>query len=78
MAKLSAAARKKLPAKKFAGPDRSYPVQDKAHAANAKARATQAVKAGRMSADKADQIKAKANAVLGKKKGAKKATTRKR
>jgi hypothetical protein len=67
MAKLTAATRKKLPTSSFAGPGRSYPVEDKSHAANAKARATQAVKAGRMSASRAAKIKAKANKVLGKK-----------
>ena len=68
MAKLSAAQRKKLPKSKFAGPDRSYPVPDRSHAANAKARATQAVKAGRMSSSQKAKIVAKANRVLGKKK----------
>ena len=38
MAKLSAAARKKLPASTFAGPDRSFPMPDKSHARNALAR----------------------------------------
>ena len=71
MAKLTAKQRKKIPTSKFAGPGRSYPVEDKSHAANAKARATQAVKAGRMSAGQAAKIKAKANRVLGKKKGRK-------
>lgn len=69
MGKLSAAARKKLPASSFAGAGRSYPVPDKSHAANAKARATQAVKAGRMSKSTASKIDAKANRVLGKGKG---------
>lgn len=32
MAKLSPSARKKLPAKDFAGPGRSFPVEDRAHA----------------------------------------------
>ena len=32
MAKLNAAARKKLPAKDFAGPGRSDPIPDKSHA----------------------------------------------
>lgn len=69
MARLSAKSRKALPASKFAGPDRSYPVPNKSHAANAKARASQAVKAGRMSAGTAAKIDAKANKVLkGKKK----------
>lgn len=65
MAVLTAAARKKIPKSKFALPGRDgYPVQDRAHAANAKARATQAVKAGRMSSSTAAKIRAKANAVL--------------
>lgn len=42
MAKLTTKARKRLPKADFAGPDRSYPVPDRSHAANAKARATQA------------------------------------
>ena len=41
MAKLKAATRNALPAKAFAGPDRSYPIPDRSHAINAKARATQ-------------------------------------
>ena len=65
MAKLSSKARKALPTSDFAGPGRSYPVNDRAHAANAKARATQAVKAGRMSASQGAAIKARANKVLG-------------
>lgn len=64
MAELSSKSRNKLPASKFAGPDRSYPVPDKSHAANAKARATQAVNAGRMSASEKSRIDAKANRVL--------------
>lgn len=32
MARLTAKARKALPAKDFAGPDRSFPIQDKNHA----------------------------------------------
>lgn len=66
MAKLSAAARKKIPASQFAGPNRSYPVPDRSHAANAKARASQAVKAGRMSKAQESKIDSKANRVLGK------------
>lgn len=66
MAKLTAARRKALPKSTFAGPDRSYPVPDKSHAANAKARASQAVNAGRMSSSEKEKIDAKANAVLGK------------
>jgi hypothetical protein len=78
MGELSAAQRKKIPAKKFGVPSKaktasgkaesgSYPMPDKSHAANAKARATQAVKAGRMSASTKSKINAKANKVLGTK-----------
>lgn len=67
MARLTAAQRKKLPKSSFAGPGRSYPIPDAAHAANAKARATQAVKAGRMSKGQKARIDAKANRKLGKK-----------
>ncbi len=66
MAKLSTEGRKKLPAGKFAGPDRSYPIEDKAHARNAKARASQAQNAGRISASQEAKIDAKADKVLGK------------
>lgn len=69
MAKLKAATRNKLPASKFAGPDRSYPVPDASHAANAKARASQAVNSGRMSPAEKAKIDAKANAVMGKQHG---------
>lgn len=64
MAKLDAAKRNSLPSSSFAGPDRSYPVPDPSHASNAKARATQAVKAGRMSESTKAKIDAKANRVL--------------
>lgn len=67
MAKLTSRKRKALPSSEFGEPgSRKYPMPDKAHAANAKARATQAVKAGRMSAGEAAKIKAKANRKLGK------------
>lgn len=70
MAKLSSGARKKLPKSAFGEPgQRKYPMPDKAHAANAKARASQAVKAGRMSKAAEARIDAKANRVLGKKGG---------
>lgn len=67
MNKLTSKGRNRLADSKFAGPDRSYPVNDKAHAANAKARATQAVNAGRMSKSEEAKIDAKANRVLGEK-----------
>jgi hypothetical protein len=64
MAKLTTTRRNALPKSAFAGPARTYPIPDAAHAANAKARATQAVKAGRMSPAAAAKIKAKANRKL--------------
>lgn len=69
MAKLTAAARKRIPSSKFAGPGRSYPVNDRSHAINAKARAAQQEKAGRISKAQEARIDAKANKVLGKRKG---------
>jgi hypothetical protein len=65
MAVLTARARKNLDSSTFAGPGRTYPIPDKAHAVNAKARASQAVKAGRMSASQKASIDAAANKVLG-------------
>lgn len=65
MAKLTSKQRNKLPNSAFAGPNRSYPVQDRAHAANAKARATQQVNKGNLSSASAATIRAKANRILG-------------
>ena len=65
MAELKTKTREKLPAKDFAEPaKRAYPIEDKSHARNAKARASQAVKAGRMSKSEAAKIGKKADAVL--------------
>lgn len=64
MAKLTAKTRNALPKSAFAGPDRSFPVNNPSHAANAKARATQAVNNGRMSDSQKAKIDAKANKVL--------------
>lgn len=41
MAKLTAKKRNALPASTFAGPDRSYPINDASHARNALARVSQ-------------------------------------
>lgn len=41
MAKLTAATRNKIPTKEFAGPDRSYPIEDASHARNALSRVSQ-------------------------------------
>jgi len=65
--KLNAAARKAIPTSKFGLPgSRKYPMPDPAHAANAKARASQQVKKGNLSPASAAKIRKKANAVLGK------------
>ena len=67
MAKLNAARRNALPKSEFGMPgSRKYPMPDKSHAANAKARATQQVERGALSARAAARIRAKANRVLGK------------
>jgi hypothetical protein len=66
MAKLTAASRRRIPSSQFGEPGkRKYPMPDRSHAANAKARATQQVKAGRLSSSEAAKIRAKANRVLG-------------
>ena len=64
MARLTAKRRKELPAKDFAGPGRSFPVDTKGRAVAAKSRATQAVKAGRMSKGEEARIDAKADRKL--------------
>ena len=67
MTKLSESDREKLPPSKFAEPDkRAYPIEDAAHAKNAKARASQAVKGGRMSKVEESKIDKKADTVIKK------------
>lgn len=67
MVKLTSAKRNKLPKSKFALPgEEKYPVDTKARAANAKARATQMADKGKLSAASKSKIDAKANKVLGK------------
>ncbi len=66
MAKLTTADRAKLPQSSFALPaQRKYPVDTHNRAANAKARASQAVNAGRMSKSTEATIDRKANVMLG-------------
>ncbi|CAB4144381.1 hypothetical protein UFOVP459_31 [uncultured Caudovirales phage] len=68
MAKIKSATRNKLPQSDFGLPrERKYPMPDKSHAANAKARATQMVEKGKLSESSAKKIKAKANKILVKK-----------
>lgn len=66
MSKLKASRRNSLPKSEFGMPgSRKYPMPDRRHAANAKARATQMVKRGKLSASSAAKIRAKANRILG-------------
>lgn len=63
--KLDAEKRNKLPKSTFGLPgSRKYPMPDRSHAANAKARATQMVKAGKLSSASKARIDAKANRIL--------------
>jgi hypothetical protein len=67
MAELSAKKRGNLKKSTFGLPgERKYPMPDRSHAANAKARASQELKKGNISASQKKQIDAKANKVLGK------------
>lgn len=66
MAKLTSGERKAIPKSEFGMPGaRKYPMPDKSHAANAKARATQEVEKGKLSSAAAARIRAKANRILG-------------
>lgn len=63
---LKAKARNKLPKSDFGMPgERKYPMPDRAHAANAKARASQMVAKGKLSPSAKAKIDAKANRKLG-------------
>jgi len=65
MAVLKASARKKLKKSTFGLPEeRKYPMPDKAHAANAKSRATQQRNKGNLSASELATITRKANKKL--------------
>lgn len=65
MGKLTAGKRKKLKANQFGLPgERKYPMPDRAHAANAKARATQMERRGLLGMDEKEMIDAKANRIL--------------
>ena len=70
MAKLTTEKRKKIPKGEFGLPGkRAYPMEDKAHARNAKARASEMEHKGKLSAGSKAKIDAKADRVLGKSKG---------
>lgn len=67
MAKLNAAKRNKIPKKEFGLPgERKYPMEDKSHARNAKARASEMENKGKLSAASKAKIDAKADRVLNK------------
>lgn len=65
MPRLTADDRKRLLDRTFGLPaQRKYPMPDAAHAANAKARATQQLELGHLTPDQAAQIRRKADQVL--------------
>jgi len=64
--KLTKQARAKIPASKFAGPGRTFPIQDKSHARAAISGASRAEHVGHISAHEAAVIKAAARRVLKK------------
>ena len=66
MAKLSTKKRSKLPKSAFAGPDRSFPVNDKKHAKAALMLAGVSEKKGNISSATKKKIDSKARKVLGK------------
>ncbi len=67
MAKLTSAKKNAEPKKEFGLPgERKYPMPDKSHARNAKARASQMEHQGKLSATNKKKIDAKADKVLGK------------
>jgi hypothetical protein len=66
MGVLKAKQRNEMSSKTFGLPgERKYPMPDKAHAANAKARASGALHAGKLSMPAKQKIDAKANRILG-------------
>jgi hypothetical protein len=67
MAELKAKARNKLPKSEFGMPgERKYPMPDKSHARNAKARASEMANKGKISESTKASIDRKADKVLGK------------
>ena len=77
MADLNASKRARMPAKKFGLPEKArttdqkkesgnYPMPDKEHARNAKARAAPQHKAGTLTKTELDKIDRKADKILGK------------
>ena len=68
MTKLTTVKRKKLPKNEYGLPDEiKYPMPDRKHAANAKARASEMQKKGKLSDSDKTKIDVKANKILEKK-----------
>ncbi len=68
MATLTTKTRKHLPPTEFGLPaTRQYPMPDKSHAGNAKARASEEYNKGNLTKSQLNQIDSKANKILGKK-----------
>lgn len=67
MTKLTTEKRKKMPKSEFGEPGkRAYPMPDKSHARNAKARASEMENKGKLSSSAKAKIDAKADKILGK------------
>lgn len=66
MSKLSTSERKAMPASEFAGPGRSFPVNDKVHAEKALQLVGRSEKAGNISPSAAAEVRAKARKKLHK------------
>lgn len=64
MAELTAAQRQNIPAQQFAGPQRSFPIENQAHAVAALRFVGRAQAAGHITAQQAAEIRNKAHAVL--------------
>lgn len=65
MAKLTTTARKDLPARDFAGPGRTFPVENKSHARDALSGASRAEHAGNITRSEERAIDRRADSVLG-------------
>lgn len=64
MAKLSAGKRRSMPKGQFAGPGKSFPVNDKTHQRMAISGATRSYNAGNISKSEEQRIKSKARGLL--------------
>ena len=67
MGRLTAAQRRRIPKDKYGLPEKkAYPMPDRGHAANAKARASEMENMGKLSKAQVEEIDRKADAILGK------------